>query len=118
MSVCEGCGAAMKETGAPIWEEYCPNQQCTYQRDQFFAQVRANMAETEKRKRLERAAPELLSELTEARTTISILRTQVTVEIGRCANPSESRWEGVPEKLKERIDAIDAAIAKATGETP
>jgi hypothetical protein len=60
------------------------------------------------------AAPELYAELTEARTTLSILRTQVMVEIGRCPDPSESRWEGVPEKLKDRLDAIDAALAKAT----
>ena len=65
--------------------------------------------------RLIAAAPELLTELVEARTTLSILRTQVMVEIGRCADPSESRWEGVPEKLKERLDAMDAAITRATG---
>lgn len=67
--------------------------------------------------RLAAASPELLDELTEARTTLSILRTQIMVEIGRCADPTESRWEGVPEKLKERLDAIDAAIAKATGDS-
>lgn len=61
------------------------------------------------------AAPMLRDELTEARTTLSILRTQIMVEIGRCPDPSESRWEGVPEKLRERIDAIDTAIAKARG---
>ena len=67
--------------------------------------------------RLIAAAPELLDGLTEARTTLSILRTQIMVEIGRCADPSESRWDGVPEKLKERIEEIDAAIARATGAT-
>lgn len=66
--------------------------------------------------RLIAAAPELYEELTEARTTLSVLRTQIMVEIGRCPDPSESRWEGVPEKLKERIDGIDAALAKARGE--
>lgn len=63
--------------------------------------------------RLIAAAPDMLEALSEARTTISILRTQVMVDIGRCADPRESRWEGVPEKLKERLDAIDAARAKA-----
>lgn len=63
--------------------------------------------------RLIAAAPELYEALTEARTTLSILRTQVMVEIGRCSDPSESRWEGVPEKLKDRLDAIDAALAKS-----
>lgn len=56
-----------------------------------------------------RRASALFTELAEARTTLSILRTQIMVEIGRCDDPSESRWEGVPEKLKERIEAIDAA---------
>lgn len=55
---------------------------------------------------------DLLVDLQEARTTISILRTQIMVEIGR----GQDRWEGVPDKLKERIDAIDAAIAKALGQ--
>lgn len=58
---------------------------------------------------------ELLQALAEARTTLSILRTQVMVEIGRCPDPSESRWEGVPEKIKERIEAAGVAIANATG---
>jgi hypothetical protein len=66
--------------------------------------------------RLIAAAPDMLEALREARTTLSILRTQIMVEIGRCADPSESRWEGVPEKLKERTAAVDAAIAAATGE--
>lgn len=61
------------------------------------------------------SAPDLLKEISEARTTLSVLRTQIMVEIGRCANPSESRWEGVPEKLKERLDAIDRVIGDATG---
>lgn len=65
--------------------------------------------------RLMTAAPDMLEALIEARTTLSILRTQIMVEIGRCADPSESRWEGVPEKLKQRLDAIGAAIARATG---
>jgi hypothetical protein len=70
--------------------------------------------EAEANARLIAAAPDLLEELADARTTLSILRTQVMVEIGRCADPSESRWEGVPEKLRERLSHIDAAIAKAT----
>lgn len=65
--------------------------------------------------RLIAASPDLLEEIVEARTTLSILRTQIMVEIGRCADPSESRWEGVPEKLKQRIDAIDTVTVKATG---
>ena len=71
-------------------------------------------AEAEANARLIASAPDLLEALTEARTTLSILRTQVMVEIGRCADPSASRWEGVPDKLSERLEQIDAVIAKAT----
>lgn len=51
-------------------------------------------------------------ELSEARTTLAITRTQIMVELNRGVD----RWEGVPEALKLRLDAIDAAIAKALGE--
>jgi hypothetical protein len=59
---------------------------------------------------------ELRREIEDARTTLSILRTQVMVEIGRCADPSESRWEGVPEKLRERLDAIDGVLSSVRGQ--
>lgn len=58
-------------------------------------------------------ARELARELSEARTTLSVLRTQIMVEIGRSADPSESRWEGVPDNLKERLDSIDTLLARA-----
>jgi hypothetical protein len=58
---------------------------------------------------------DLRREIEEARTTLSILRTQVMVEIGRCPDPSESRWDGVPEKLRQRLDAIDAVLSTVRG---
>lgn len=58
------------------------------------------------------AAPDLVAELREARTTLAITRTQIMVELNR----GVERWEGVPEALKLRLDAIDAALAKALGE--
>lgn len=61
------------------------------------------------------AAPDLLEALKEARTSLSITRTNIVTEIGRCADPSESRWAGVPELLKKRLDKIDAAISRAEG---
>lgn len=61
------------------------------------------------------AAPALIEALEEARTTLSLTRTNIMVEIGRCADPSESRWEGVPELLKERLNQIDAALSLAKG---
>lgn len=62
------------------------------------------------------AAPALLEALEDARTSLSITRTNIMCEIGRCADPSESRWEGVPEQLAKRIAKIDAAISLARGE--
>jgi hypothetical protein len=48
----------------------------------------------------------LCEELREARTTISVLRTQIMVEVNRGVD----RWEGVPEKLRERLDAINDLV--------
>ena len=62
-----------------------------------------------------RAAPELLAALEDARATIVIMRGNVLTEIGKCADPSESRWAGVPDELEKRIKKIDAAIAKVRG---
>ena len=55
----------------------------------------------------------LVEALEEARTELSITRTNIMCEINRCADPRDSRWEGVPEILKERIAKIDAAIKEA-----
>lgn len=45
---CPYCGTQMVETGAPIWEEYCPNDACDGHRKAMFAaiskQVRADRA--------------------------------------------------------------------------
>lgn len=88
------CNAVLRNQGGPKHK--------SFMKDEHEAEANADLIA---------AAPEILDELAEARTTISILRTQIMVEIGRGAD----RWEGVPEKLKERLDAIDAICARATG---
>ncbi|MFA6043586.1 MAG: hypothetical protein WC718_01260 [Phycisphaerales bacterium] len=62
--------------------------------------------------RLISAAPDMLEALAEARITLSMLRTQVSIEIGSGVD----RWEGVPPKIAEQLATIDVAIAKARGE--
>lgn len=93
-------GAGEKMVGEVSWR----SESSGYPAVDNEAEMRANAA-------LFIASADLLSELREARTTLSVLRTQVMVEIGR----GHEQWDGVPEKLKERLDAIDAAIAAATG---
>lgn len=56
---------------------------------------------------------DLIEALREARTELSITRTNIMCEINRCTDPRDSRWEGVPEILKERIAKIDAILTKA-----
>lgn len=56
----------------------------------------------------------LVEALREARTELSITRTNIMCEINRCADPRDSRWEGVPEILKERIAKIDAALSEVS----
>lgn len=38
---CPRCGTATVNTGSPIWEDYCPNEDCTYDREQFGITVRS-----------------------------------------------------------------------------
>lgn len=56
------------------------------------------------------SAPILLEALLEARTDLSNTRTNIMTDLMKYGN---ERWDGVPEKLKQRLDAIDAVIAKA-----
>lgn len=79
----------------------------TAEREACDARTRCAALQTEK------AA--LLEALEDARTSLSITRTNIMCEIGRCADPSESRWEGVPEQLAKRLAKIDAAISLARG---
>ena len=63
--------------------------------------------------RLIAAAPDLLEALTEARTTLAMLKRSVVTEIAR--HDGLLRWEGVPEAIQARIDECDAAITRADG---
>lgn len=58
---------------------------------------------------------DLIEALREARTELSLTRTNIMCEINRCTDPRDSRWEGVPEILKERIAKIDAILTKEAG---
>lgn len=60
------------------------------------------------------AAPELLEALSEARTELLLMRNNIMEEM-RLSEGAAYRFEGVPDILQKRIDAIDAAIAKAGG---
>ena len=52
---------------------------------------------------------DLRAALREARTTLSITRTNIMCEMQK-GEGTAYRFEGVPEELKKRIDAIDAAL--------
>ncbi|WP_447407243.1 hypothetical protein, partial [Clostridium perfringens] len=32
---CRGCGTLMLNCGAPIWEDYCPNEKCDWDKNVF-----------------------------------------------------------------------------------
>lgn len=57
------------------------------------------------------AAPALLEALQEAEKDLVICRINATKEVAR----GNDRFEGVPQVLQERISAVKAAIAAATG---
>lgn len=63
--------------------------------------------------RLIAAAPCMRNALTEARTTLAMLKRNVVTEIAR--HDGLLRWEGVPEAIQARIDECDAAITRADG---
>ena len=39
--VCEYCGSGLVETGAPIWETYCPNTECDREKRHLKAALKA-----------------------------------------------------------------------------
>lgn len=40
-NICELCGTALAETGAPIWETYCPNKDCDRDKRHLKAALKA-----------------------------------------------------------------------------
>jgi len=60
--------------------------------------------------RLIAAAPDLLEAAKEGRTDLMI-----AADNARDAAKTDSRWDGVADKLMERVRMMDAAIAKAEG---
>lgn len=100
---CQGCGAEMKETGAPIWETYCSNEKCSHDHDVFWEKFREGARERKRMERIKEAAPELLEAL------------QKVVS-----------WHGIrdafddllpPERQSEEIAHAMRVIAKAEGKT-
>lgn len=85
-------------------------------KQQYWSSANGNQRQIEANAHLIAAAPELYEALEDARTSLSITRTNIMCEIGHCADPSESPWAGVPEVLAQRIAKIDTALSRARGE--
>lgn len=98
MSKCKGCGTELKNCGAPIWEDYCPNKECHYEAEQFKSRMRKAGEEMRKKKALEAAAPELYAMLAQ------------TAEYFSDA-------DGLEEDEYIYRQNVRAALAKARGET-
>ncbi|PSJ60805.1 hypothetical protein [Pseudaminobacter soli (ex Li et al. 2025)] len=96
--LCPSCGTPRENTGAPVWEDFCPNEECTHDRDEFrrfFANSRAAFARDQ---RIRDAAADMLAALKEA----------------------EGELYQVPpaDKEQERVlQVVRAAISKAEGAT-
>lgn len=60
---CPYCETKMVNSGAPIWEDYCPNKDCTGHRDALIASIRERLAETVRQERIRDAAPDMLAAL-------------------------------------------------------
>lgn len=99
---CPGCGSPMAETGAPIWEEYCTNKECTYERERMLKEIRRASDVHRHHERLGKAAPDLLS----------ALKAMVSLYVGLVESGYAGFWDA--EKDKEVI-AARAAIASAEG---
>lgn len=93
---CPYCGTQMVNCGAPIWEDYCPNETCTGERDAMFARVREAHEARRQREIIAAAAPDLYATLVSTRAALM----QADYQQG----------------LLTVIDNIDAALAKARGE--
>jgi hypothetical protein len=51
----------MLNCGAPIWEDYCPNELCTGHKGEFLNSIREASARHQAAERVRHAAPELLA---------------------------------------------------------
>jgi len=67
---CPYCDTQMVNCGAPLWEDYCPNDACTGHRDEFFRSIAENQKALQRRERVREAAPEMLAALLDARVDI------------------------------------------------
>lgn len=102
-NLCKGCGAQRVDTGPPIWEDYCPNEECTYDKDEFFAGFRVHMQKQRALNRVKDAGPDLLAAL-----QLHIEYEAIPSDRGGANGPKGRAW-------KEFVDARDKAIAKAMG---
>jgi len=94
---CPGCGTALVNSGPPIGEDYCPNESCTWDRDQFWAGFVERARAEKAKQKIRDAAPEMLSALK------AVEADAVGVGSGENAISDKSR------------SMVEAAIAKAEG---
>lgn len=98
---CPYCATQMVNSGSPIWEDYCPNTECTGARDEMFRQVREASKAKAKADQLRDAAPDLLEALRAALEWID-------------AVPPETVLPTMPGFDRDDVNII---IAKAEGRT-
>lgn len=103
-NLCKGCGTQRIDTGPPIWEDYCPNKECTYDKDDFFAGLRAHMEEQKALNRVKEAGPDLLAAL-----QLHIEYESIPADRGGENGRKGRAW-------KAFIEARDNAVAKAMGD--
>lgn len=104
---CPYCATPMRNTGAPIWEDYCPNEGCSGHREEFKAQLRSRSFALGRTQRLEDAAPDMLAALRECQAALASIISPETIQQTTVINAFA---QAAAAEVKAR-----AAIAKAVG---
>lgn len=60
---CPGCGTPLKNAGAPIGDDYCPNDDCRHRAEEIKRQISAATKAHRRDKQIRDAAPDLLEAL-------------------------------------------------------
>lgn len=112
-TACPGCGTALVNSGPPIGEDFCPNKNCTWDRDKFWAGFAERARAAKARDRVRDAAPGLLEANIAAEQCIADF-----IEVYTRGASMVVLDEAVKSLKNDALKAVRAAIAKAEGRQP
>jgi hypothetical protein len=91
---CPYCATPMANCGAPIWEDYCPNKECTGHRDEFMEEFRRGREAFAADQSMRDAAPDMYAACSDAFDFLGGV--DGNFDLAKCSSRNGYSFRGMP----------------------